>query len=140
MAKLKKEEIVALMHEWEYEFGEDCIEYVGYGYGESFSKWLISVGYTFTGSICTETIEELSDTINAYSDIIYAFTNDLEDEALENTLRWEALPEYLANHASDDEYINAVLHFAQRHCDYDDDHEFIRVYFEKRIGKALRDF
>lgn len=140
MAKLKKNEILSLMQEWENEYGEDCIEYVGYGYGKTFSKWLINAGYIFTGSICVETLEELNSNIIAYYDVICAFSNNAEDEELNNTLKQEMFPDYLANHASDDEYLTAILKFATRHCDYNEDYDFMEEKFEERIGKTLRDF
>jgi hypothetical protein len=111
MERLKKEELTAIMQEWEREHGEDCIEYVGYGYGKVFSEWLLAAGYAFTGSICVDTLEELSDNIIAYFDVIAAFTDDSDNEALDERLRWEVLPDYLTNYASDEEYINAVTHF-----------------------------
>ena len=111
MRRLKKEALAVIMRQWEIEHGEDCIEYVGYGYGKVFSEWLVATGYKFTGSVCTDTLEELNDNIVAYFDVIAAFTDDANDEALDERLRWEVLPDYLTNHASDEEYINAIMHF-----------------------------
>lgn len=140
MARLKKNEIISLMREWEDEYGEDCTEYVGYGYGRVFSKWLVDVGYIFTGSICIKTVEELSDNIIAYRDVICAFSNDEENEELYNILKQEILPEYLANYASNEEYLIAILYFAIRLCDYNENYDFIEEKFEERIGKTLRTF
>jgi hypothetical protein len=139
MARLTKNEIISLMEDWENEFGEDCIEYVGYGYGKKFTQWLLNAGYTFTGSICVDTLEELSDNIIAYFDVIAAFTDDSEYVELEDVIKWEAFPDYLANHADDDEYLTAVLNFAQKYCDYDGA-GFMEEKFEERIGKTLRIF